>query len=193
MKFYSIKMNSRFWIFLLLSIFSTAINAQPNLYFINRSKHKVIEVIPGHQLSVKYNGYLGQPEFFKQTLSDITDSSITLGIDPEMFGASKKLLANNPRFMCRRIMLRDIVAFRRITLGRQLLKSTLMTANIVGTYFLLTDLYRNNRFSNLQTFLISLGVGIGTSYIINIAFPENPKYRLEDGWEIVTGYEKPKL
>ncbi len=188
-------MSKRHYIFLLLSIlFFLESRAQTNLYFINRAKHKIIEVRVGQQLSIKYKGYLGQTEFVKQSVTDVNDSSVTLGIDPEMFGKGfKTMMSNNPKYVYRKVMIKDIMAFRRMTAGRQLLKSGLMAGNIIGSYYLLYDLYRDNHFSIGVNFLISLGVGIGTSVIINAILPENPKYHLDDGWEVSTGFTSPKL
>lgn len=175
-------------------LFFCVSQAQTNLYFINKAKNKIIEVQTGQQLSLKYNGYLGQPEFVKQTVTEITDSFVVLGVNPEILGTTyKKVLSNNPKFIYKKVMLKDIIAFRRITVSRQLLKTTLMVANIFGTGFLLTDLYKRSSFSTLETYGISIGIAIGTSIIINLALPENPKYYLNNGWEITTGYIKPKL
>jgi hypothetical protein len=167
--------------------------AQPNLYFINRAKNKIIEVKPSQQLSIKYKGYLGQPEFVKQTVTDINDSMITLGVDPQLLGGLGKALENNPKFVYRKVRIADILTFRRMTKGRQILKVGLQLANIVASYFLLANLYSNTGLSPASTFAISLGVGISTNIIINTALPENPKYRLEDGWEVTTGNVMPKL
>jgi hypothetical protein len=180
-------------IFCFLFLFGLGVFAQANLYFVNRTKHKVIEVKLGHQLSLKYKGYMGQTEFAKQSLTDLNDSMITLGVNPEDLGILKNMASNNPKFIYRKILIKDILAFRRITTGRLMLKTTLTIANIVGTYFLLTELYQNNKFSNVQTFFISLGVGISTSIIINAALPENPKFNMQDGWEVMVAKEKPKL
>lgn len=187
-------MTKRFILLLLPLLFCWQfLAAQPDLYLINRAKHKVIRIKPGQQLSLRYKGYLGQQEFVKQTVTDINDSMVMLGIDPELLTPGfQKMVANNPKYVHRKVMLRDITGIRRLTFGRQLLKSGLVVTNIVGTYILLTNLYRNNNFTIGQTFFISLGVGIGTSIIINALLPENPKYNISDGWELVTGYEKPK-
>ncbi|MFI5222333.1 MAG: hypothetical protein ACHQK8_08410 [Bacteroidia bacterium] len=168
--------------------------AQPNLYFINRAKHRIIEVKPGQMLSVKYKGYLGQMEFAKESVTDINDSMITLGINPEIFSPGiEKMLTNSPKFIHRKIYIKDIVAFRRITLARSLMKTTLVGANIFGSYYLLFNYYKKNNFTTSETFFISLGVGIASTILINLIFPEKPKHRMENGWEAATGYSKPKL
>ena len=167
--------------------------AQPNLYFINRAKHKIIEVSIGQQLSIKYKGYLGQTEFVKQTVTDINDSFVTLGVDPEMLGKGfQAMMSNNPKFIYRKVMIKDILAFRRITAGRQLLKVGLMMGNVAGSYYLLYNLYKKNDFSVGVTFLISFGVSVGTAVVINALLPENPKYQLNEGWEVITGFTRPK-
>ena len=119
----------RFAFFLASMFLFCESQAQTNLYFTNRAKNKIIEVHAGQQLSLKYNGYLGQPEFVKQTVTEITDSFIVLGINPEIFGSGfKNAVANNPKFVYKKVLLKDVISFRRITSGRQLLKTTLITA-----------------------------------------------------------------
>ena len=187
---------SKFKLFLLflVLIFGAVLQAQTNIYFINRAKNKVVEVKVGQILSLKYKGYLGQPEFVKETVTEITDSFVVLGVNPEILGAGfQKILSSNPKFIYKKVMLNDIVSFRRITAGRQLLRTSLMVANIIGIGYLLTDLYHYNTFTVPETLGISLGVGIVSSLAINIFFPENPKYFLNNGWIITTGFEKPKL
>lgn len=177
-------MSKRIFVLIAYMICVNFVFAQ-NLYFVNPTKHKIIEIKVGQQLSIKHNGYLGQNEFVKQTITDITDSSITLGIDPEIFGPLKKIVENNPKYVYRKILIKDITAFRRITTSRQLLKSALILGNIAGTYILLSNLYKNNSYTITQTFLISAGVGVGTTILINALLPENPKYKMADGWEVL--------
>lgn len=181
----------RFTLFFIFTVSYSLLFAQPNLYFVNRAKHKIIEVKTGQQLSLKYKGYMGQPEFVKQTVTEINDSMITLGIDPAAFGFLQNKMENTPKYIYRNIMLRDILKFRRMTNGRVFLKTGFMLASIVGSYFLLTDLYQNSSFTTGQTFLISIGTGLASTILINALLPENPKYKTEDGWEIVTGNTMP--
>jgi hypothetical protein len=185
--------NLRFILCCCFIIASVCVHAQRNLYFINRARHKVVEVQVGQQLSLKYKGYLNQPEFCRQTVTDITDSTITLGVDPALLGKGyQQMTANNPKFVYRKILIRDIIAFRRISVERALLKNALLVGNLIGSYYLLSDLYHNSHFSTPQTFLISFGTGILSVIVINLLLPENPKYQVENGWEVSTGFIKPK-
>jgi hypothetical protein len=187
-------MSKQILVFLVMSmVWCTMASAQPNLYFINRAKHKVIEVKPGNQLSIKYKGYLGQPEFVKQAVTDINDSMITLGIDPQLLGGMGKALENNPKFVYRKIRIADITMFRRMTAGRQLLKQSLLLTNIVASFFVVTGLNDHTNLTSAEVFFASAGIGLVTAIIIHVSFPENPKYRLEEGWEVTVGYVKPKL
>jgi len=187
-------MKWRYSVFVLCLILFCHSQAQTNLYFINKTKNKIIEVQPGEQLSLKYAGYLGQPEFVKQTVTEITDSFVVLGVNPEIFGSTyQKALSDNPKFIYKKVMLKDIISFRRLTISRQLLKSSLMIANIFAAGYLLTDLYKKNNLSTIETLGISLSVGIITSVIINSVLPENPKYDLKNGWIVRAGNVKPKL
>jgi hypothetical protein len=82
------------------------------------------------------------------------------------------------------ILFKDIIAFRRISVGRKLLKSTLNIAAITGFAFLLSENYGKEKTSFGQSFLYSLAGGISISLLINLTLPENPKYKMEDGWQV---------
>ena len=148
--------------------------AQEQMVFIYQEKGKIIQAKLGDQLSIKYRGYLGQTEYFKQTLTEIKDSSFVLGysfLGPE-------LLPN------KEIKYSDIIAFRRIGLGSVVLKTTLSLGSAVGVILLLDRTYKNKEFSMAGRIGISAGLGIGLNLIINSIFPEKPKYHVKDGWRI---------
>ncbi len=168
-------MNKHF-LLILLCCFSLAASAQRTLVFINEKENKVIEVTEGQQLCVLYKGYLGQTEFAKDVVSEITDSTVTLGIyktRESKTGQSYKV-----------IRIEDIVAFRRMTIGRQLLKSTVQIGSVVGLYILANQAYSSPDISNGGAFAISLGAGISTRVLINLLFPEKVKYHMQDGWRV---------
>ncbi|MEY3334831.1 MAG: hypothetical protein RLZZ176_3134, partial [Cyanobacteriota bacterium] len=85
-------------------------------------------------ISVSYMGYNGVPEFAKLTITDINDSFIILGVDPSRIaflrGNTDGPILNTYKV----IKIRDIVAFRRISVGRRILKSSLRIAAYVGTF-----------------------------------------------------------
>jgi hypothetical protein len=158
--------------------------AQKTLLFLNTNTHKTIEVSEGQTLSVQYRGYNNQIYHFKNMVSLINDSTILLGnISEEQPAWSQKLSRKfEPNY--RIIAIKDIVTFRRITIGRSLGKSLLTTSVMLGTFFGTIDLFRNNQLGTWQTALLSLGIGISTSVVNAIILPENPKYKVKEGWVI---------
>lgn len=161
-----------------------SLKAQPLLEFYQPSTGKVIPVKAGDQLSISYRGYLGQTELFKSALTQVTDSSVILGLGllkPERVDDEKVRQA----LMSKEILLSDIIAFRRMSTGRVLLKSVLTTGAVVGSVLLLSDLYRNSDYTDLQKLGISVGTGIGINIAIQMLLPEHPKYRMSGGnWKV---------
>lgn len=155
---------------------ANALFAQEHIMFIQEQKGKVIQAKLGDQLSVKYRGYLGQTESFKQTLTEIDDSSFVLGFQflGQELNAYKK------------IKYEDIIAFRRISLGRTILKTSLSLGSAVGVILLLDRTYKNEAYSlGLGGRIgLSVGLGLGMNLLINGLLPDKPKYQVKEGWQI---------
>lgn len=181
---------------LLLLFFQLELRAQHHLYFFNKQENKMIEVIPGQTLALLYSGYMGQTEFAKNVVTEITDSTVVLGHHPDRMSpwfkqrAEKKTLKNGAAYKVVRI--KDIKGFRRITNGRQVLKTLTQTASIVGLFYLAGSVYRSPDISTGNAFLISFASGIGTSVIINVLFPENIKYHVGNTWQVISATNAPK-
>jgi hypothetical protein len=77
-----------------------------------------------------------------------------------------------------------VIAFRRSGLGRTMLKSTLTIGSAVGSFILLNSLYGRNNISDFGKIGISIGIGLSLSMIINLALPDKPNHKMEEGWEI---------
>lgn len=175
---------------------SLGLTAQPRLFFLHKQLNKLVEIRIGQQVCLLYNGYLNQQEFAKNIVTEITDSTITLGHDPEMMGSiaqkmmQKQALKTGSSYKIIRI--KDIRGFRRMTAGRQLLKTATQTASFVGLFFLVSSVYQSDHISSWNAFLISFGSGIATTTIINALFPENIRYLMKDGWQAVVAFEAPK-
>lgn len=148
--------------------------AQDYIIFENKRSGKIIKARLGDQIHVKYRGYLGQTESFKHTLTEINDSNFMLGID--------YLGENLSNYKI--IQYKDIVAFRRMSIGRVFLKSTLSIGSAIGTILVLDRLYKEQSLSFGQRIGVSLGVGLGVNILINALLPENPNHWVKDGWEI---------
>lgn len=164
---------------LLLLCFTQVSKAQQELVFTNTQTGKTITAIPGSTVSIYYKGYLGQVQYVKHTLSMVTDSSIFLGLMFEPTQAKKV----RPK-MYTEIMLSDIVAFRKISLGRNLLKSTAQIGAIYGSFFVLQDFIQRENNTTLQNFGITLGIGLGSRLLINALFNEKPKHSINNGWQV---------
>ncbi len=172
---------------LLFLLYFTAIGlyAQKTVRFINTRSHEVIEASIGQTLSVQYLAYNNQLFHFKNVITDITDSSITLGTinDTQIEWVQK--LSGKYDATYRIILLKDIVSFRRVTAGRIIAKSLLSTSILVATYVGGIDLFRYNKIGFWETLGISIGIGITTTAITAFTLPENPKYKLADGWVVI--------
>ncbi len=180
---------SRF-LFLLFLLYSSYLShAQKYLVFTNASKNKFIEVKESNFLSVKYKGYLGQNESAKNVVTDITDSTVTLGFGPEFLN-SDAISRDSWSGMYKIIRIKDITVFRKMSAGRQLCRAFSTLGIGVGSYFLLGDLYKNSHISSTSAFLISIGAAITLKLMIDALLPEKPKYRMEDGWRITVVQKK---
>ncbi len=157
-----------------LLFMSNLLLAQEHIVFIHQQNGKVIRAKLGDQLSIKYRGYLGQTETFKQTLTAINDSSFVLGF--QFLG--QELNA------CKKIKHQDIIAFRRIGLGRTILKTSLSLGSAVGVILLLDRTYKSETYSLGRRIGLSVGLGMGMSLLINGILPDKPKYQVKDGWQI---------
>ena len=170
--------------FLFALLFTVQIFAQKTLLFLNTKTNKTIEVYEGQTLSVQYRGYHNQIYHFKNIVSEINDSTILLGNMSEEQPVWIQKLSRKFEPSYRIIAIRDIVGFRRITIGRSLGKSLLTTTVMLSTFFGTIDLFRNNQLGTWQTAFISLGIGITTSVVNAIVLPENSRYKVKEGWVV---------
>lgn len=167
-------------ILLIIGLFAAnKVLAQDKLIFINPTLGKLIEAKQGDYLIIKYKGYLGQTEFYKQSLLEIKDSSFVIG----MFGFSEGSIfeRENPY---KEIKFRDVEAFRRRSVGASVSKSLLGLGAAVGSILVLDQLYENRNYSTLANLGISLGIGLSINFGLNLLFPEKPKYQMKEGWYI---------
>ena len=150
--------------------------------FSNHKSNKIIVVKPGCKVSLGYYGYNGMQEFTSNTVTDITDSTITLGLDLSFWFPNKKPNTSTNNYKI--IRLSDITHFRKRSMGGELLKNAMQIGAAVGSIYLLSDLYRNSSISRSNAILVSIGVGLVLNLTVKIMFPENAKHRIQDGWII---------
>jgi hypothetical protein len=168
------------FVFLFVSVYC---NAQKHLLFFNTHTLKTIELKEGHRASILYKGYNDQIEFVTHTVTQITDSTITLGIDLSSYFPNRKP-GQTIRMTHKIIRIQDIIGFRRMTLGRQWAKIGVSVAGLVGSFYFLHGVYNNGTISNSGAFFISLGTGFALLGLNQLLFPENIKYYFKDGWEV---------
>jgi hypothetical protein len=171
----------RFFLSILLCTLSFSGFAQ-QLVFTNVSKNKVITARPGNMVYITYTGYNGQHEFATNLVSGITDSTITLGLDPQTFMKGRRYNATANSYKV--INIKDITAFRKRSVGGVLLNSLVSVGSVVGAVFLLSDLVSSNNISTGNALLISGGVGLAVRFGTLLLFPANAKYRMQDGWTV---------
>ena len=164
----------------ILMIGSHNLLAQGKIIFFNVSQGKLIQAKIGDQLSVVYKGYLGQTETYKNTLTEIKDSSFVLGMPASVLNPNQ----SSQELQHKEIRYADVIAFRRIGLGRVMLKTSLSLSATIGTIILLKNLYAQNKVSDLGKIGISIGVGLGLNALINMAMPDKPNHKMKEGWEI---------
>jgi hypothetical protein len=173
---------SRVVLLLLFSSFLLPVFAQKKLVFTYSATLETIEMKVGHRAAILYTGYRGQTEFARENVTEITDSTIVLGVDITRIFPNSKPGKNN-RLTYKVISIKDIKGFRRMTIGRQLAKSSFNIAGVVGSFYLLHGIYSSD-ISNFSSFAISVGVGVGLYGINNLIFPENIKYYMQEGWTV---------
>jgi predicted secreted protein len=155
-----------------------------HLLFYNIELQKSIRVLPGQTLAVSYVGYNGVVEYAKLTVTDITDSTVVLGVNPKKLPLFNNMKDGKHINTYKVVSLKDIQAFRRITVKRQLLKTTMRAALIAGTYLLIVDVTQNGNMNAGEIFMLSLGVGIAGNVAINTLLPDKVKYQMADGWQV---------
>ena len=162
-------------ILILLSLLgSVAIKAQKHgIIFYNDSTNKAVQIRTGGILMVQYVGYLNQQELTTNYLLELNDSTLTLG---------KPRLFNDPVNM-RKINIKDITGFRKVTAGTQLLKFALTVGATLGTFYAISE---NDNLNSTEQLLYSTAAGFATSFTLKLAFPSRKaKYKIKDGWRIM--------
>jgi hypothetical protein len=160
------------------------IGSAQQLLFYHLQKQKTIAINPGNTLALSYIGYNGVKEYIKLTVTDITDSAIVLGLKPERLPFVRNMKDGKHTNSYKIVNYNDIVAFRRISNGRKILKTALRVALIVGTYSVVYETTRNNDLGSGDIFLLSLGLGVAGNTAINLLLPDKVKHEIADGWKL---------
>lgn len=176
----------------LLIIFSfivfTAQSQNQLLNIVNSQTGKIIKVKLGDRMTIQYHGYNGQLSFVKDEVTGADDSCIYLGRSYE--GISDKIsqrLQKNGRGYQTIIKFKDIVQFRRESMGRTLLKSSVLGLPIAfGSYLLVSDYLKYHQSASaFEQFLVVSTIGLGSVSLPKLLLPENLKHKVGNTWTFV--------
>jgi len=178
-------------VLLIISFIFTVFFAQSQnqlVNIVNSHSGKIIKVKLGDRMTIQYHGYNGQLSFVKDEVTGADDSCIYLGRSYE--GVSDKLsqgLQKNGRGYQSIIKYRDIVQFRRESMGRNLLKSSVLGLPIAfGSYLLVSDYLKYNQSaSSFEQFLVVSAIGLGSISLPKLVLPENLKHKVGNEWTFV--------
>lgn len=163
----------------ILCIFFSSVNvvrAQHYLRFYNEFLQQEVIIRPGDVVKFEYAGYLGQPEALENRVIQISSNAIVLG--QTSFG----YLVPETR---RTILLEDITGFRKFIRARYTLKSLAQIGSAVASIFLLRQVINRDKLSNTQDILLTLGVGVSTTILVESLFPKKVKRKMAEGWRYV--------
>lgn len=158
------------------------------LNIVNSQTGKIIKVNQGDRMTIQYHGYNGQLSFVKDEVTGADDSCIYLGRSYE--ATSEKLsqrLQKNGRGYQHIIKFRDIVQFRRESMGRTLLKSSVLGLPIAfGSYLLVSDYLKYHQSaSSFEQFFVVSAIGLGSVSLPKLLLPENLKHKVGNEWTFV--------
>ena len=150
------------------------VQAQGYLHFYNDSLHKEVVIRPGDIIKFEYTGYLKQPEAVENKVLQIGDNAIVLG--QTAFGY---VLPETQRT----VMLNDITGFRRFIRSRHTLKAIAQIGTAVGSIILFRSVIDRSKLSGTGDILLTLGVGFGSTILVESLFPKKVKYHVSNGWQ----------
>jgi len=148
----------------------------------NLQSGKIIEISVGQTLSATYIGYMGQLESVKGMVLSINDSIIQLSDFARSPGIFMK--KTEDMFLYKNIRISDLQRFRRITVWRQFAKAITTAALVTGTYILIYSKLNSTNTGIGEKFIYATLSGMAVFSLTELIFPENPKYKLTEGWQV---------
>ena len=173
-------MRKTFYLFFFLLLTSFPAFCQNALKFTHLGTGEEVIIKEGDMVKLSYSGYLNQPELEENRVFMITP--IDIHLSQMAFG---QVVPQTQRT----VLLNDITGFRRFFKYRTQLKTTLQLASTVSIILLYPEIVDREKLTRTEDILISLGVSIGVSLIIEAFFPKKIRHRVSDGWqyEFITG------
>ena len=159
---------------LLFLLLSFPLFAQNALRFTNATTGEEVVIKEGDMAKFSYSGYLNQPEIVENRVFLI--SPIDVHLAQMAFG---QVVPQTQRT----VLLNDITGFRKFFKYRNQLKTGLQLASTVSIILLYPEIVDRDKLSRTEDILISLGVSLGVSLIIEALFPKKIKHRMSHGWQ----------
>lgn len=154
--------------------FPIASFAQHHLVFYNDSTEQIVEIRPRDIIKLEYRGYLSQPEVIENRVIEVKQEALILGQTAFGYAVPETF---------RTVLLNDITGFRKFSRLRYTLKAAAQIGTAVGSIILFREVIDRSKLSGTGDILLSLGVGIGSTLLIESLFPKRVKNRKQDGWE----------
>lgn len=147
--------------------------SQNYLRFYNDSLQQEVIIRLGDVAKFEYSGYLRQPEALENRVIQIGSNAIVLG--QSFFGYAVPEAR-------RTILLNDITGFRKFSRLRYTLKATAQIGSAIGSIILFRKVIDRSKLSSTGDVLLTLGVGIGSTILVESLFPKNVKKKMREGW-----------
>lgn len=148
--------------------------SQNFLRFYHDSLQKEVIIRPGDIVKFEYAGYLRQPEVLENRVIQLGGDAIVLG--QSFFGYAV------PETQ-RTILLQDITGFRKFSRLRYTLKAVAQIGSAVGSIILFRKVIDRDKLSSTEDVLLTLGVGIGSTFLVESLFPKRIKRKMSQGWK----------
>lgn len=163
-------------VFCLLCLTWASVNvafSQNYLRFYHDDLQKEVIIRPGDVVKFEYAGYLRQPEALENRVIQLGDNAIVMG--QTFFG---KVVPETQRT----ILLDDVTGFRKFSKLRYTLKTATQIGSAVGSIILFRKVIDRSKLSSTGDILLTLGVGIGSTILVESLFPKRVKRKINQGW-----------
>ena len=159
-------------LFIILLLISGSAIAQDSFLLLNNNQtNKSIIITEGAKLRVRFSGYLGKETFFKGSIIQITDSSLTL--QKGEFYEREQL----------EVLLSDINGLRTYSLSRLITEELTGIAILTGAIILSSALPGMGMPFWLST-LVGIGIDVVGELLMYYVFPNRIKYDLRKDWRL---------